>query len=288
MPSLDDLRREIDRIDDGLHDLLMSRARIVDQIRESKASNSSSGPFLRPGREAQVIRRLIARHQGPFPKKVVARLWREIMSTFTAMQGPFVLAVFVPEDGDRSLVELAHEHYGTYTKTVIHRSKSHAIRAVTDGQASVAILPFPSEDSTNPWWINLMGTQADRPRIIARLPFVGRSEQSVEAVAVARLVQEETGDDKSWLGLETLPDISRARLSASLKAAGFENAQFLDATRPVGSALLSLVEVPGCILPEDPRLALLDAQKDQSVLRAIVLGGYASPLPAGALSASPL
>ncbi len=287
MPSLDELRREIDRIDDSLHDLLMDRARIVEQIRESKmntAPDIPNVPFLRPGREAQVIRRLIARHSGVFPKAVVARLWREIMSTFTALQGSFILAVYVPDGGDRDLVELSREHYGTYTKIVIHRSESQVIRAVMDGEASVAILPVPSESSATPWWISLMGGQSNPLYVISRLPFISHQRLTAEAVTVARLPPEATGDDKSWLGLETLHDVSRSRLIADIAAAGFADVRLLD-SRPSSAIMLTLVEVSGCVTATDPRLAAL-VQTSQPVLRAVALGGYATPLPLSALSSS--
>src|SRR3546814_7390778 len=64
-PSLDDLRRQIDYIDDAIHDLLMRRPDLGRQIGRA---TGQGGVFIRPGREARVLRRLVARHTGPFPK----------------------------------------------------------------------------------------------------------------------------------------------------------------------------------------------------------------------------
>ena len=275
LPPLGDLREEIDRIDDGLHDLLMERTRVVEQIRQHKTDHANP-VFIRPGREAQVIRRLLARHQGRFPKTVIASLWREIMSTFTALQGPFVVAICMREENDAGLLELAREHYGTYPQIVIHRSEGQVIRAVADGQAVVGILPVPSEDSTSRWWTSLMGDHAGLPRVAARLPFVVRNNRSAEAIAIARVTQENTGDDRSWLGIDTQPDVSRARLIGSLKNAGFENINFLDAHR-TDEILLSLIEVSGCLQADDPRLAYL-VHQDKITHKVVILGGYASPL----------
>src|SRR3546814_15977852 len=85
-PSLDDLRREIDEIDDAIHDLLMRRTELARQIGRAKGQGAV---FMRPGREARVLRRLVARHTGPFPKPVVTRIWREILPGFPRLQGPF-------------------------------------------------------------------------------------------------------------------------------------------------------------------------------------------------------
>ena len=51
--------RELDRIDDQLHALLMQRALVVEQV----ATSGKRGAF-RPGREASIIRRLLRRHGG--------------------------------------------------------------------------------------------------------------------------------------------------------------------------------------------------------------------------------
>ena len=94
--SLDALRREIDRIDDEIHDLLMRRAAVAGEIRRSKGPDN--GSYLRLGREAAILRRLVARHSGSFPKPALVRIWREIMAALTQLQGPFSVAVFAPAE----------------------------------------------------------------------------------------------------------------------------------------------------------------------------------------------
>ena len=56
------LRAELDGIDDAMHDLLMRRAACVEEV-----ARSGKRSALRPGREASIIRRLLARHQGALP-----------------------------------------------------------------------------------------------------------------------------------------------------------------------------------------------------------------------------
>ena len=53
--SLEELRREIDRIDDQMHDLIIRRAEMAQRVRQVKGD----GPAFRPAREAQLLRRLI-------------------------------------------------------------------------------------------------------------------------------------------------------------------------------------------------------------------------------------
>ena len=97
--ALSDVRREIDTIDDAIQDLLMKRTELVVQVAEAKARSASAaghGSFIafRPGREAEVLRRLAGRQKGRFPLKVVFRIFREVISTMTRIQGPFRVDVF--------------------------------------------------------------------------------------------------------------------------------------------------------------------------------------------------
>ena len=61
LPTLDDLRREIDRIDAAMHELLMERGRIIDTLIAVKKTQESGSAF-RPGREASMMRALAERH----------------------------------------------------------------------------------------------------------------------------------------------------------------------------------------------------------------------------------
>src|SRR3546814_16093049 len=66
-PSLDDLRRQIDEIDDAIHDLLM---RLTELARQTGPATGQGSLFMRPGREARVLLRPVARHPGPSPTPV--------------------------------------------------------------------------------------------------------------------------------------------------------------------------------------------------------------------------
>src|SRR5690242_5812086 len=82
------LRAEIDRLDEAIHDLLMERARVVEKV---AAQGGKGRVALRPGREADIVRRLLARHRGHLPARAVARIWRELLAATTAMQGPYIV-----------------------------------------------------------------------------------------------------------------------------------------------------------------------------------------------------
>jgi len=280
--SLDDLRHQIDRLDNALHDLLMERNAVVEQIGTLKDKDNLS--LLAPGREAEIIRRLLSRHRGRFPRVTLVRLWREMISAMLSVRFPLTVAVFMPDRGSGYL-ELARDQYGNNTTMTPWRSPGQVVHAVAEGSAQIGVLPMPDRDEAEGWWISLTGDSAALPKIIARLPFAGPGQgrgDGIEALAVGLLHPVATGYDRSWLAVETVPDISRARLRSVLAAAGIEPTQ-LSATQRSEDSWLQLVEISGQMTNDDPRLArLMDGR--QTVLRAVVLGGYPVPLTAEELS----
>jgi len=272
--SLDDLRREIDEIDDSLHDLLMRRTEIVEKVRVAKGEDAN---YTRPGREAQVLRRLVARHRGAFPKPVVARIWRDIIGALTLLQGPLVVAVHAPEGGP-DLRTRARDHYGALASLTGYESEMGVLRAVTEGHATIGVLPLPESDDAEPWWPSLASDSSSTPRIVARLPFASMEPppgNGVEGLAVAITPQEESGLDHGYLVVETAEQLSRGALTGLLEMAGI---RVLDIQRwdAEPDQRLHLIEVEGFLAPEDPRLAELG--RGEETLKSWVIGSYAVPL----------
>ncbi len=273
--SLADLRGELDAIDDAIHDLLMRRASVVEQVGALVASGKVP---LRPGREAAIIRRLLARHQGRLPKRVLPRLWRELFAGTTAMQASYVIAV-CQADPATGFIACAREHFGGLTPLRVHRTPAQAIGEVSAGNAIAAVLPMPADDETpgNAWWTALLHRDEPRIHVVGRLPFwAPRSEgaPAVQALVVAAAAPDASGDDRSLIGLELPGDVSRARLAAALAGAGFSPGPTI-LRRPQGApAAFALVDVAGFVADGDPRLAAIpDLERPP-----VVLGAYAVPV----------
>ena len=262
------LRGQLDRIDDAIHDLLMQRAEVVAQVGPAK-----SGVAFRPGREAQIIRRLLARHCGPLPARVLPRLWRELIAATTAMQGSYVVAVCETSAADGFLA-CAREHFGALTPMRVRDSPARAIAEVGAGRAIAAVLPLPAEDAA--WWTGLLHRGEPRLHVVARLPFwAPRSENAprAQALVVAAIAPDPSGDDISLIGLETGANVGSGRLAAALGVAGF-TLRGSPLRHGSGDTVHMLVEVDGLIADDDPRL---DSVPD-ATRRPLVLGAYAAPV----------
>lgn len=228
-PDLGALRARLDEIDDQIHDLLIARARVVENV-----ARAGKAAAFRPGREASMLRRLLGRHTGKLPPRTIVRMWREMLAGTTGMQAPIMVSVFDPSG---AVAAIAREHFGFLTPVVEHASIEAALAPVRDGTAAVAVLPFPAGDSA--WWPAL--TAGQRLYITARLPFWTERAAHVpmaDALAVAATPPDPSGHDRSFLDLGEQPD--RARLA--------------DAGLTLLATHGTVAEVEGAIADDDPRL----------------------------------
>lgn len=270
-PALATLRAELDRIDNSIHDLLLRRAAVVERV----ASEGGKGRVaIRPGREADIVRRLIARHTGKLPKRLLVRWWRELFAATTSMQGSYVVAVCETEAGS-PFVQAAREHFGALTPVRVYRTPSQAIAELSAGTAIAAVLPMPAEGETSAWWTALLHRDDPRIHVIARLPFwAPRPEGAprVQALVAAAVPPDASAQDRSLIGMELGAETSRARLAAALTATGL--VPLTTILRRDGAAAQALVEVEGLVADTDPRLAALG----DVARRPVVLGAYAVPV----------
>ena len=266
VPDLSKLRAELDRIDNTIHDLLIERAGIVEKV--AQAGKPAS---FRPGREADIVRRLVARHTGHLPPRTLFRMWRELLAGTTGMQAKVTVAVC--DAGNAGLTSLAREHFGTGTALRAHTSPAQALNDVSSGAATVAVLPLPTDaDNTRDDWWATLANRVPRLFVIARLPFWTEGQPSTQALVVATAAPDASAADRSYLVVELDNDVSRDRLSHGLTASGLHPSAIL-LRRDAGTAS-ALIEVAGFLADNDPRLLALRAV----VRHPAVLGAYAEPI----------
>jgi chorismate mutase len=274
-PLLDDLRRRIDEIDDRVHDLLIERTRLVETIADTK--RHAGVPALRPAREAEILRRLIARHHGRFPRPSLVRLWRELMAAQTGLQTGFAVAVYAP-DTAAGFWDIARDHYGSHTPMAAYPSSGQVISAVVDGLTTVGVLPVPQDGDRDPWWRLLLSADPAAPRVVIRLPVAGRGNArgDGDALAIAPGVPEPSGADRSLVVVESRGEISRTRLMSVFGAGGLPGT-LVAAFEPAPGAALHLLDVADFVAPDDPRLAVIAEQFGDAAGRILPIGTYPVP-----------
>ena len=279
--ALDRLRSNIDAIDDQIHSLLLRRTDLVTQIGDLKRSRGVDGFSLRPAREAAIIRRLVARHRGPFPVAALVHLWHELLSGQVMVQTHFNTAVFEPST-DATYRSIARNQFSAAAKVHTFTSADQVIHAVSSGNATVGVLPLPSDKHPDPWWATLPSEGEVPPRIIARLPFVKqetRAAEYTEALVVAKVQPEPSGEDVSLLVIELRKDIDGNQLNELLHTVDL-TADRLTTCRDSARTrnTLHLLAIEEFVHQGDTRLEQLIQSTDQLVTNITVAGAYAKQL----------
>ena len=204
-------------------------------------------------------------------------MWREMISALLQVEGPFAVAVYAPQ-AQPGFWDLARDHYGSRVKILTFSRVDRALSAVMDGSATVAVLPFPREDDSGPWWRRLVGS-AQLPHVIARLPFGDPGNQrnpDLQALVVGRTPTEPTDRDHSLLVLEAPEPVSRSTLRQALAGVGLTTS-FIHGGRDNQDSDLNLVEVAGYVDASDPRLQLAASGLGKDA-KLHSIGSYAEPL----------
>lgn len=261
--SLDMLRREIDSIDDAVHDLLTRRAEIATAVVQAKRREGGRRvPLFRPGREAEILRRLIARTRPPLAPELVVRVWRAIIVASTRLQGPFTVAVAPPA------AALARDHFGEACLRPV-ASVAAVLAAVAKGRTQIGLVPLPAARTDGSWWHAPALSTRGGVRILGRLPCcVGaRASHTAEALILGRQAFEPSSDDRLYVRFKTATRAPR----------GFGSAVAVASVRR-GSGWLHLLETAMPLAELQAKLASPRRGGPTLAGAAEFLGGYARPI----------
>ena len=231
-----EIRKRIDEVDERIQALINERARFAQEVGVSKGELVSAVEYYRPEREAEVLRRIQDRNQGPLRDEEMLRLFREIMSACLAQQEPLKIGFLGPE--------------GTFTQTAVFKHFGHSVRAlpfhtidevfheIESGVADFGVVPI--ENSTEGSVNNTLDMFLTSPLKIA-----GEIELRIEQ----HLLGSEVGLDKiericaheqslaqcrSWIR-EPLPQVELIGMSSN--AAGARRARDEDGTAAIGPSV---------------------------------------------------
>jgi chorismate mutase/prephenate dehydratase len=141
--KLKKLRGRIDALDEKIQALITQRASVALDVAKAKA-RAGMDNFYRPEREAEVLNKVMARHDGPLPAEEMARLFREIMSACLALESRLRVAFLGPEGTFTQ--EAALKHFGHSVETVALSAIDEVFREVEAGSVNFGLVPV--ENST--------------------------------------------------------------------------------------------------------------------------------------------
>ena len=220
-PELEQIRGQIDAVDDQIHALLTERARLAQRVGVSKHRDGHTVDFYRPEREAQVLRRARERNEnGPLRDEDVLRLFREIMSACLAQEMPLKVAYLGPEGTFTQSAVL--KHFGHSVRALSLSSLDEVFQEVQAGSADFGVVPV--ENSTEGTISNTLDRFLSSP-----LHICGEVELRIHHFLMSRMKSPDQvervcahaqalGQCRGWLD-EHLPNAERVPVSSNAEGA---------------------------------------------------------------------
>ncbi|WP_341809634.1 prephenate dehydratase [Xanthomonas oryzae pv. oryzicola] len=138
-PVLADVRAKIDEIDRNIQALIAERAHFAHQVGKAKGKLAAAVDYYRPEREAQVLRMVVDRNEGPLSDEVLVHVYREIMSACLAQQEPLKIGYLGPEGTFSQQAVL--KHFGRSAVGLPMATIEEVFQEVEAGNADFGVVP---------------------------------------------------------------------------------------------------------------------------------------------------
>jgi len=234
------LRARIDAIDASILALVEERMAIAPQLRAAKSAASGVGA-MRPAREIEVMRRLIADSAGRLEPDLVVDLWRILMSANLRAQTEVEVAIAGAMDVVR-LHDLVRRYFGHSVRLSREGDARAALSRAVENPKVIAAVPWPGNNGAGNWWPCLTENRYQGLGLIAGLPLSGDPEAALFGQNVA---MEPAGgaDETLAIAFDPFHKLTRVLNLSDLNG------------RELGRASEKLLFVmDGHVAPTDPRL----------------------------------
>ncbi len=216
---LDEIRKRIDAVDAEIQRLISERAALAQEVAQIKQAEQADEEvvFYRPEREAQVLRKVLARNQGPLPGEEMARLFREIMSACLALEQPLTVAFLGPEGTFTQAAAL--KHFGHSVRTRPLAAIDEVFREVTAGSAHYGVVPVENStegviNHTLDMFMRSSLTICGEVELRIHHHLIGRERHNIDKIYSH---QQSLAQCREWLDAH-LPEVERVAVSSNAEA----------------------------------------------------------------------
>jgi len=198
--AMDGLRKNIDAIDDQLLDLIRQRAELAAQVGQRKQVNGHA-PFYVPSREAEIIRRLLARDHGNIPDAAVHGIFREIIGACLTLEQPLTIAYLGPEGTFTHVA--ARKQFGSSASYSACKNFDEIFDEVESGRIKYGVVPV--ENAFEGAVTHTLDLFIDRDVSICAEVLLGinhhllASTEKLEDITVVYTKAEVLGQCRQWL-----------------------------------------------------------------------------------------
>jgi len=218
--ALAGLRGKIDAVDERIQALIAERAGLAKEVGVLKGLTQTV-EYYRPEREAQVLRKVVDRNDGPLRDEEMVRLFRELMSACLAQEEPLKVAYLGPE--------------GTFTQSAVFKQFGHSVHAlavstidevfqeVESGTADFGVAPIEnsSEGTVNIHTLDMFLTSplkiCGEIELRIHQHLLGRMHDLKDVKRVCSHPQS-LAQCRGWLS-QHLPDVEKVPVASNAEAA---------------------------------------------------------------------
>ena len=177
MSQIDKLRKQIDKIDFQILDLLKKRSKIAEKIGKEKKSNN----LFRPERQASILRNILKKNGNNLNPLYILSFWRSIFLSQIDVQGGIKL--ILSNNIANSYIKTIYDYFSHDIEIITMNNTSKALEKVYNGKNILTILPYPSYNKGAQWWTN---KRLEKLYGIAALPFFLRKKKSPSLIIVSK------------------------------------------------------------------------------------------------------
>ena len=135
--SLNELRKEIDSLDEQMLELLNRRAKLAQEVGHNKSATRSL--YFTPEREHNVFKKLLSMNNGPLENPAVRAIYREIISACRALEKQLVVSFMGPEGTFSHLASIAK--FGNSSEFLAVHSIAEVFAQVERNHADYGVVP---------------------------------------------------------------------------------------------------------------------------------------------------
>ena len=266
--SLDDIRKQIDLIDQNLLSLLSQRADLVHEVGVIKKRDNLQ--IYAPEREQALLDRLITLNQGRLPEKSIKAIYREIMSAALALEDDLKIAYLGPEGTWTHQASI--KKFGHSVEYSPQQNFSDVFDQVARRQVSYGVVPI--ENSTEGAVSHTLDLFVDSPlhicaQILLRIENCLMASISREEIKTLYSHPQVFGQCRAWI-LKNFPKADLVEVSSTTKAAQLAKDKADEGAAALGGALAA--EIHGLNLLES---AIQD--RATNTTRFLVIGEKTCP-----------
>lgn len=146
--QLQEIRNQLDLIDQEILALLQQRLSVIQPVGEIKKKNNSA--LFYPIRESQMMIKLKNIYQGNYPDVTVYKIWREIIGTTLNVESKKLYGhnFFVATLNNHGNILTAQEHWGSSVDIIGYDDIESILLELKNKKIEVAMLPYIDEN----WW----------------------------------------------------------------------------------------------------------------------------------------